>query len=56
MRVDLGLTPEQRQELTQNLNIVINCAASVNLADKLDVATKINVTGALRLFELAQES
>lgn len=56
MREDLGLNPKQRAELTQTLNIVINCAANIELDEKLDISVKVNVTGPLNLLKLANES
>ena len=56
MRLDLGFSPELRQELTQNLNIIINAAASMDFDEQLDVAIRINTTGSLLLLKLAEES
>lgn len=56
MREDLGLNQKQRADLTQNLNILINCAANVELDSKLDLQVKVNVTGPLLLLKLLQES
>jgi len=47
MRYGLNLTDKTRNELTQNLNIIINCAATVDLDAKLDTAVRVNVTGPL---------
>jgi len=47
MRHGLNLTDKSRNELTQNLNIIINCAATVDLQAKLDTAIRVNVTGPL---------
>jgi thioester reductase-like protein len=52
---DLGLLPQVREELIQNLNIIINCAGTVEFDTRLDIATRINVTGPLKLIELAQQ-
>ena len=38
------------------MNIVLNCAANVELDTKIDVAVRVNVTGPLLLLKLAQES
>ena len=56
MRLDLGLNDEIRSELTQNLNIVINAAASMDFDEHLDVAIRLNTTGALLLLKLAEDS
>ena len=55
MRLDLGLPPETKAELTQNLNIIINSAASMDFDESIDVAIRINTTGALLLLKLAEE-
>ena len=47
MRYGLNLTDKTRNELTQNLNIIINCAATIDLDVKLDTAVRVNVTGPL---------
>jgi thioester reductase-like protein len=51
----LGLSPEDRAELIRELDIIINCAASVNFDDPLLDAIQINYFGCLRILELAQE-
>ena len=56
MRLDLGLPPELRSELVENLNIVINAAASMDFDEQMDVAIRLNTTGALLLLKLAEES
>jgi hypothetical protein len=43
MRANLGLTPSQRAELVQSIDMLINCAANIDLEEKLDVAVKCNV-------------
>ena len=55
MRLDLGLSNETRADLIQNLNIVINSAASMDFDEQLDVAIRLNTTGALLLLKLAEE-
>ena len=56
MREDLGLNPKQRADLISSLNIVINCAANIELDEKIDISVRVNVTGALNLLKLANES
>ena len=56
MHPTLNLSEQLRSELTQNLNIIINSAATVDLAVNLELAIRINVTGPLKLLQLAQES
>ena len=51
----LGLSVEDRAELVRELDIIINCAASVNFDDPLLDAIQINYFGCMRMLELAQE-
>jgi thioester reductase-like protein len=51
----LGISPSDREILVNNLDVVINCAASVNFEDPLHVALNINYFGSLRMLELAKE-
>lgn len=44
-----------RKQITEDLQIVINCAASVNFDDPLPDALQINYFGCLRMLELAKE-
>jgi fatty acyl-CoA reductase len=41
--------------LTENLDLIINSAASINFDDPLQEAIKINYFGAQRILELAKE-
>lgn len=50
----LGLSPEDYKELTENLHVMINCAASVDFNATLKDAIDINVYGTLRMFDLAK--
>ena len=52
---NLGLSKEMRQELIENLNIIINSAGMVEFNTRLDIATNINVTGPLLLMQLAEK-
>lgn len=56
MSPTLNLPAKLREEMTQNLNIIINSAANVDLAAGLDISVRLNVTGPLLLFKLARES
>ena len=52
MRKNLGISEEQRSDLCQNLNIIINCAASVFNTkvfkdEQLDLTMRVNVGGPL---------
>ena len=51
----LGLSEEDRSELVNELDILINCAASVNFDDPLLDAIQINYFGCMRMLELAKE-
>ena len=51
----LGMDPEVRQVLIQDLEVIINSAASINFDDPIREALKINYFGAQRILELAHE-
>lgn len=51
----LGLSPENRALLVNNVDIIINMAASIDFQMRLDEALNINVYGPLRMLELARE-
>ena len=51
----LGISPKDRRILVDNLDIIINSAASVNFDDPLQDAIKINYNGCQRILELAKE-
>lgn len=53
---NLGLDKDERKEITDNVNVIINCAASVDFNSRLDEAIKINVYGTLKMFYLAKDS
>ncbi len=50
---ELGLSPQQRDELAANVHRVIHGAATVNWATSLETARRINVEGTRRMLELA---
>jgi len=50
----LGLTPDDLHLLQTDLDVIINCAASVNFDDPLLDAIQINYMGCLRMLELAK--
>lgn len=52
---DFGLTEAQRRQLTDNVNVIINAAGSVDFAERLDVAANTNVRAPLQLLELATQ-
>lgn len=52
---NLGISPEDRAMLVEDLDIIINSAASINFDDHLHDAIRINYLGTLKVFELAQQ-
>lgn len=50
----LGLSPEDHEQITRDVDVIINSAASVNFDDPLKEALKINYFGAKRMLELAK--
>jgi len=51
----LGLSPEDRSRLVNEVDVIINCAASINFNDPLLDAIQINYFGCMRLLNLANE-
>ncbi len=51
----LSIKPEEREILVNELDVIINCAASVDFSERLCDAFQINYFGALRMQELAHE-
>lgn len=51
----LGLNATDKQELVENVNIVIHCAATVKFTLPLRESVEFNVLGTYRLLELAKE-
>lgn len=51
----LALKAADRERLVNELNIIINCAASINFTERLCDAIQVNYYGALRMMELAKE-
>ena len=56
MHKDLNLTEPLISEIKQSLNIIINCAATIDMKVKVDMAVRTNVTGPIKLLRLAQSS
>jgi glycerone phosphate O-acyltransferase/fatty acyl-CoA reductase len=54
LKPSLDLSPEDFSEVSQNVNIIINSAASVDFNQRLDQALQINTWGTLRVVELAK--
>ncbi len=51
----LQLKPQDRERLVNELDIIINCAASVDFNERLCDAFQINYFGCLRMLDLAEE-
>ena len=51
----LGIDPKVRAQLTDELDVIINSAASVNFDDPIREALQINFFGAKRILELAHD-
>lgn len=52
---NLGISSEDRQELIENVDVVIHGAATVRFNEPLYSATQINVEATLDLLKLAKE-
>ncbi|CDW87851.1 male sterility protein [Stylonychia lemnae] len=52
---NLAINPKDREILINDLDIVINCAASVDFNERLCDAIQINYFGCLRMYQLAEE-
>jgi thioester reductase-like protein len=50
----LQLSEEDRHMLIRDLDIIINCAASVDFNEQITDAININYLGCLRMLDLAQ--
>lgn len=55
LKPELGLSAEAKQDLVDNLNVIINSAASVDFNSSLQVALDINYYGVQRVLNLARE-
>ena len=51
----LAIKPEVRERLINDLQVIINCAASVDFNERMCDAFQINYYGALRMQQLASE-
>ena len=51
----LGLSPDDRQRIVENVNIVFNVAATVRFNERLSVAVVTNVMGTRDLMLLCQD-
>jgi len=51
----LGISPPERQRIVEEVDIIINNAASVNFDDPLLDAIQINYFGCMRMMDLAED-
>lgn len=51
---DLGLSVDDRMTLTQNVNIVFHCAATVRFNEPLKVAVMLNIRATDRVLDLCK--
>ena len=51
----LALKPEDRELLTRELDVIINCAASVDFNEQMTDAINVNYNGCMRMLDLAHE-
>lgn len=52
----LGMSPEARATLVDNVNIIFHCAATVRFDEDIDIAVNINVRGTKCILDLAKET
>ena len=45
----LGLSVEDERELIENVNFIMNCAASIDFNARLDDAININIKGTMKM-------
>ena len=55
IKEDLAIKPEVRERLVNDVQVIINCAASVDFNERMCDAFQINYYGALRMQQLASE-
>ena len=55
MKDRLGLSEGDENEVIENVNIIMNCAASIDFNARLDDAININIKGTLKMLELAKK-
>lgn len=51
----LGLSAADREELTNNVELIVHLAATVNFNEKLNLAVQMNTLGGLRVLSLAKK-
>lgn len=52
---NLALKPEDRERLINDVDVIINCAASVDFNERLCDALQVNYFGCQRMYQLASE-
>ena len=52
----IGLSKEDLETLTRDVDVIVHCAAIVDFNERLDRAIELNVLGSLRLLAIAQQS
>ncbi|KAI9279207.1 male sterility protein-domain-containing protein [Umbelopsis sp. AD052] len=52
---ELSISPEDRDSIISNVNVVIHCAASMDHDERLDLSLETNTLGTLRLMDLADD-
>lgn len=52
---NLGISPEDWRQLTENVNVIFHSAATLDFGDTLDVTVNINLLGTRRVTKLAKE-
>jgi hypothetical protein len=52
---ELSISPEDRNSIITNVNVVIHCAASMDHDERLDLSLETNTLGTLRLMDLADD-
>jgi len=51
---EMGLTPENKARLQEEVSVVFHCAATLRLEAKLKDAVEMNATGTWRILQLAR--
>jgi thioester reductase-like protein len=51
----MGLSDKDMELLVAEVSVIINCAGTTDFNTRLDLATRTNVTGPLRLLQLAEK-
>ena len=55
LKPNLAISPDDEEKIIQNVNVIINSAASVDFNAKLLDSLQINVLGTLKMFYLGQK-